>query len=360
MDHKERIKFIKEFTEVEGISGHEKHASRCFKKYVEGYCDEIQYDNLGSIIASQKGSSEGPKIMIAGHIDEVGFMVSKIEDDGYLRLHPVGGWWPHVLLSQRLAVETREGKRFVGIIGSTAPHVLPAEQRAKVMEMKQLYLDIGCKSKKEVEKLGIQPGDPLTPVAEFFQMADPQYWAGKAFDDRLGAAVGIEVLHNLKGQAHPNTIFACGTVQEEVGCRGAGTATYLVKPDIGFALDVTIAGDVPGISTDAKLGKGVSISFGDGSVIGHKELIYTLVEICKEKKIPYTFDILAAGGTDSGRIHQFGEGVVNCTLSIPARYIHAHYGVVHEVDYLAAIDLLTEFCKRCDGQMVKALQESKR
>ena len=360
MDNKERIKFVKEFTEVEGVSGHEKLASRCFKKWVEGYCDEISYDNLGSIIAEQKGSSTQPKIMIAGHIDEVGFMVAKVEPAGYLRLHPVGGWWAHVLLSQRLAVTTSKGKRYVGIVGSTAPHILAPEQRGKVMDMKQLYVDIGCKSKEEVEKLGIRPGDPIAPVSEFFQMADPQYWAGKAFDDRIGAAVGIEVLHNLKGVAHPNTIYAVGTVQEEVGCRGASTASFVIQPDVAIAVDTTIAGDVPGIDTAAKLGKGISISFGDASVLGHKGLIDVLVAICEEKKIPYTFDMLAMGGTDSGPIHKLGAGVINCTLSIPVRYVHAHYGVMHEVDYLAAIDLVTEFCKRCDAKMVQALHDSKK
>lgn len=360
MTQKERLKFIKEMSEVEGISGHEKKVSRLFKKYVENYCDEIKYDNLGSIIAKKEGSAKGPKIMIAGHIDEIGFMVAKIEKDGFLRMHPVGGWWPHVLPSQRLAVETRSGKRYVGVIGSLAPHGLPAEVRAKVMDIKDLYLDIGCKSKEEVEKLGIQPGDPMTPVAEFMQLADPHFWAGKAMDDRAGAAVGVEVLRNLKGVKHPNTVYACGTVQEEVGLRGAGTAAYVVKPDIAFALDTTLAGDVPGMNAMAKLGLGIAISFGDASVIGHKELIYTLVDICKQKKIPYTFDMLAAGGTDSGKFNIFGDGVINCTLSIPERYVHAHYGVINQVDYEAAIDLLTEFCKRCDAKMLKHLKESKR
>lgn len=359
MENKERIKFIKEFTEVDGISGHEKNASRVFKKYVDGYYDELSYDNLGSIIAKKNGTDD-LKIMIAGHIDEIGFLVSKIEPEGYLRLHPIGGWWPHVLLSQRLEVCTSEGKKFMGIVGSTAPHVLQPDQRNKVMDLKQVYVDLGIAGKEAVEKLGIRPGDPVTPVAEFMQLADPKYWAAKAFDDRLGAAVGIEVLRNLKGKSHPNAVYAVGTVQEEVGLRGARTAVYAVKPDIAFALDVTIAGDVPGMSTEAKLGKGISISFADGSVIGHKALINTLIDICKEKNIPYTFDMLAAGGTDSGAIHLFGEGVVNCTLSIPARYIHSHYGIVHETDYLAAIDLLTEFCLRCDRKMYQKLQESKR
>ncbi len=359
MERKERIKFIKEFCEVDGISGHEKNASRVMKKYVEGYCDDIDYDNLGSLIASQKGT--GPvKIMIAGHMDEVGFIVKKVEEGGFLRMHPIGGWWGHVVMAQKFNVFTRKGKKYVGIVGSTAPHGMPADARTKVRDIADMYLDIGVKDKKMIEKLGINLGDPIVPVSEFTEMADPHYWLCKAFDNRIGCAVGVEVLRNLKGVEHPNTVYAVGTVQEEVGCRGARTAGYKVNPDIAFALDVTIAQDVPGSAGgEAICGNGVSLSYADGGVIGHVGLIQTLEEICKEKKIPFSHDILSAGGTDSSEIHKVHEGVVNCTLSIPSRYVHTNNSIIHETDYLAAIDLLTEFCKRCDQKMVKELRESK-
>ena len=353
----DRIKFIKEFCEVDGISGHEKNATRVMKKYVEEYSDEITYDTLGSLIAKKTGASD-LRIMIAGHVDEIGFLVSKIEDDGYLRLHPIGGWWPHVLLSQRFNVFASDGKKYLGIVGSQAPHSLSADARTKVKEIKDLYLDIGIKSKKEVEELGIRPGNAVVPVSEFTQLANPKYWVAKAFDDRLGAAVAVEVLKNLQGSNHPNTVFAVGTVQEEVGLRGARTATYAVKPDIAFAIDVTVAGDIPGANSDAKLGKGVAISFADSSVIGHKGLIEELIQICTAENIPYTFDVLAGGGTDSGEIHKYGAGVVNCTLSIPARYIHSHNGVIHEDDYDATIRLLTAFVKKCDRALFEKLRQS--
>lgn len=355
----DRIKFIKEFCEVDGISGHEKNATRVMKKYVEPYSDEISYDTLGSLIAKKSGSDD-LRIMIAGHVDEIGFLVSKIEDEGYLRLHSIGGWWPHVLLSQRFHVFTKTGKKYLGVIGTQAPHGMPAEARLKVKELKDLYLDLGLKGKKEVEELGIRPGDTVVPVSEFAQLADPKYWVAKAFDDRIGAAVAVEVLKNLQNEKHPNTVFAVGTVQEEVGLRGARTAVHAVKPDIAFAIDVTIAGDVPGMNTEAKLGKGVAISLADSSVIGHRGLIDELVAICENEKIPYTFDILAGGGTDSGEFHKYGEGVVTCTLSIPARYIHSHNGIIHADDYDATIRLLTAFVKKCDRQLFEKLKVSNR
>lgn len=359
MDRKERIKFVKEFCEVPGISGHEKGPSRVMKKYVEGYCDEIQYDNLGSIIAVKKGSGD-VKVMIAGHIDEVGFIVKSIDERGYIKIHPIGGWWGHVVMAQRFNIFTRKGKVIVGVIGSTAPHGMPADARNKVRDIADLYLDIGVDSKKEVEEIGITLGDPIVPISEFIEMANPHYWLCKAFDDRIGAAVAVEVLHNLKGYEHPNTVYAVGTVQEEVGLRGARTATYKVKPDVAFALDVTLAQDGPGAhGGEANCGKGVSISYADGSVIGHLGLIETLEEICKEKNIPFTHDILSAGGTDSGEIHKAFDGVINCTISIPSRYCHSHNTIINEIDYVAAIDLITEFCKRCDKEMVEKLKKSK-
>lgn len=360
MERKERVKFVKEFCEVNAISGHEKEASRVFKKYVEGYADEIDYDNLGSIIARQ---GNGPvKIMIAGHLDEVGFLVKSIDNNGFIRIHPIGGWWGHVVMAQRFVITTRTGKEYLAVSGSTAPHGMPAEARLKVRDIADMYLDLGVKNKEEVEKLGIKIGDPITPYSKFEELANNKYWLCKAFDNRIGCAVGVEVLRNLKGVNHPNTVYACGTVQEEVGCRGARTCAYKVHPDIAFALDVTLSNDAPGANAnlEAKLGAGVAISYGDGSVIGHTGLIELLDKICEEKKIPFTHDILQAGGTDSGEIHKSFDGVVNCTISIPCRYIHSHTSIMHEDDYVAAIDLITEFCKRCDSKMLAELKETKK
>lgn len=352
-----RMKMIKELCEVDGISGYEKLASRVFKKYTENVADSIDYDNLGSIIA--KHGSEGPRIMISGHIDEVGFLVSKIEESGFIRLHPIGGWWPGVLAYQKVHVYNSKGKKFLGIIGTTSPYGSDVKNRA--LTLKDLYVDLGVENKKEVEDLGIKLGDVVVPVSEFVQMNNKKYWLCKAFDDRIGAAVAIEVLNNLKDVDHPNMVYACGTVQEEVGLRGAKTCVHKVKPDIAFAVDVTVSTDIPGSNpNEVRLGKGVAISYVDGSVIGHHALVNLMEEICLEKGIPFTRDVLQFGGTDSGEIHKFADGVVNCTISIPERYLHTHHGMIHEVDYTAAVDLLTEFCKRCDFELIESLKQAKR
>lgn len=360
MNYKETIGFLKELTEAKGISGNEKEVSRVMKRYLEGYADTFDYDNLGSLIAIKKGSSD-LKVMLSGHIDEVGFIVSKIEEEGYLRINPIGGWWAHVLPSQKMSVMTYEGKVYMGVVGSIPPHGMKPEVRNKVMDIKDLYIDLGVASKKEVEDMGICIGDSVVPYTEFMVMNNPDYVCSKAFDDRIGAAVCVEVMRRLKNENHPNTLYSVGSVQEEVGLRGAKTSAYHIKPDVAIAIDVSMSYDVPGSGKgDSKLGAGVALSVMDSSVIGHKGLVKMMENICKEKNIKYTFDSLVAGGTDSGEISKTCDGVINMTLSIPCRYFHSHNSIINLKDYEACVDLLVEFVKRLDENKLCELKECKR
>lgn len=359
MEYQERIDLLKELCEAKGISGHERNVTRIMKKHLQDYADEFLYDNLGSLIAKKAGSGD-VKVMLAGHVDEIGFLVSKIEKDGFLRLHPIGGWWGHVLMAQRVVITTKDGKDIIGVIGAAAPHGMGPEERKKVKDVKDLFVDLGVKDAEAVKKLGIRVGDPVTPLSTFEVMNDPDYVLCKAFDDRVGAAVAIEVMKNLKNEDHPNILYSCGTVQEEVGLRGARTAAYVVEPDIAIAIDVTVADDFPGGKSNCKLGLGTAISIADGSVIGHHALVRLLEDICIEKNIPYTYDMLSAGGTDSGEIHKSRDGVVNATISIPSRYCHSHNTIIHMRDYDATVALLTEFVKRLDRKTLEELKEAKR
>ena len=360
MEREEQLKFLKELTEAKGISGDEKEASRVMKKYLEGYADEFDYDNLGSLIAIKKGNDD-IKVMLSGHIDEVGFIVSYIEEDGFLRISPVGGWWAHVLPSQKVSIKTLDDKVYTGVIGSIPPHGMKPEVRSKVMDLKDLYVDLGVSSKQEVLDLGINVGDSVIPYTEFMVMNNKDYVCSKAFDDRIGAAVVVEVMRNLKDKTHNNTLYSVGSVQEEVGLRGARTATYKVKPDVAIAIDVSMSYDVPGSGKgESKLGKGVALSLMDSSVIAHRGLFKLLRDICKEKNIPFTYDSLVAGGTDSGEINKSFDGVINMTLSLPCRYFHSHNSVVHLKDYEACIELLVEFVKRLDEDKLNELKESKK
>lgn len=345
-----------EFTQANGISGNEFAVSRIMKKWCEEVSDEVAYDNLGSIALTKKGSGNGPKLMFAGHIDEIGFLVKQIDDQGFVRLHPVGGWWGHVLPSKPVIITTRDGNEVVGIVGSKAPHGMAPEVRSKVQEVKDLFVDLGVTSKAEVELLGVRVGDMVTPKSEFLVMGNPNFLAAKAWDDRIGAIIATEVLRNLKDVQHQADVIAVGTVQEEVGLRGAKTSAHMVKPDVAVALDVTIATDTPGEDKRIKMGFGVTMEIADSSHLGHRGLLNHLEGIAKQMDIPVQFEMLAAGGTDSGEIHKSFDGIIAVTLSIPSRYIHSHYAMIHRKDVVDTINLLTEFSKTLTWDIVEEIR----
>jgi len=360
MTEKERLKFLKQLSETSGISGNEKEVAQLFASEAKDFSDRIEYDNLGSVIAYAKGVEGEPTVLITGHLDEVGFLINRIEDSGLLRLHPIGGWWGHVLLAELMKVKTRDGKEYFGVTGAQPPHGMTAEQKNKVLEIKDMYLDMGVTDKKMIEALGIRVGDTVTPYTEFRVLNDGKTLLGKAWDDRIGAAVGLEVLKNLKGVPHKANLAVAGTVQEEVGLRGAKTASYHVHPDIAFALDVTMSYDLPGSPNNpTKLGTGVALSVMDGSVIAHRGLFDFVEKVAKEKGIKYTYDLLTAGGTDSGEMHKQFDGIINMTISLPCRYFHSHVSLINEDDYLQAVALMTEIVKAIDKSVVKDLKESK-
>ena len=350
------LQMFKEFTEADGISGNEKEASRVMKKWLEGYVDSIQYDNLGSIIGVKKGSGSGLKLMLAGHIDEIGFVIKDIDDNGFIKVNTIGGWWGHVLPAQPVTITTREGKKFHGIFGAAAPHGLPAEARSKVMEIKDMFIDMGVGSKEELTELGIRVGDMVTPRSSFEVMNNPNFLVAKAWDDRVGALIAVDVIRKLKGVDHDFDIYAAGTVQEEVVLRGAKTAAYAIKPDLAIALDVTIASDYPAGENRIKCGLGVTVELFDASHLGHRGFIQYIEDICKEKGIEFQLEQLTAGGTDSGEINKSYEGIINVTMSIPSRYCHSHHTIIHRKDYVDTVNVIVELCKRMNSEQLEKIR----
>ncbi|MDR1698142.1 MAG: peptidase M28, partial [Erysipelotrichaceae bacterium] len=287
------MELLKKLSEVNGVPGHEHLVAKLFKDEVANIADKIEYDNLGSIIAYKNGKTDGPVVLLAGHMDEVGFIINRIESSGLLRIHPLGGWWNHVVLAELMTVTTREGKTYVGVTGAQPPHGMKPEERNRVLETKELYLDLGVKDRDAVVALGISVGDTVTPKTDFRVMNDGKTLLGKAWDDRVGVAVGIEVLKALKDEKIDATVAVAGTVQEEVGLRGARTVGYKVKPDVAFAIDVTMSNDLPASPNDpTKLGAGVALSIMDASVIAHKGLFNFVEAVAKEHNIKYTYDLL--------------------------------------------------------------------
>lgn len=350
----EKLTMFKELTEAKGISGNEKEAREVMKKYIEPYATEVFKDHLGSLIAKKVGQEDGPKVMVAGHLDEIGLMVTRIDDNGFLYFQTIGGWWSQVMLAQRVTVCTQKGD-IVGVIGSKPPHIMPAEARRKPYEIKDMFIDIGATSKEEAESFGVRPGDSVVPYFEFQPMKNEKLLLAKAWDNRVGCAIAIEVLKQLKDVDHPNVVYGVGTVQEEVGLRGAKTSTNMIEPDIGIAVDTGIAGDTPGISpndADSKIGKGPQIIIYDASMVSHKGLRDFVIKTADDNNIPYQYASIAAGGTDSGSIHLTANGVPALSIGIATRYIHSHAGIIHEDDFDNAVKLIVEVIKQLDKDTV--------
>lgn len=353
------LEMLKKMSLVNGISGYEKEATRMMKSYIEDCVDEIQYDNLGSLIGIKKGTGD-LKVLLTGHIDEIGFIVSDIDEGGYIKVQPVGAWMGQNLPSSLMSITTRDGKEIKGVFGSVPPHGKTIEERNKVVEPKDAFIDIGVTNKQEALDLGIRKGDPITPVSEFTVMANEKYLMSKAWDDRIGAAVVIEVLRQLKGTSIYPTLYGAGTVQEEVGLRGAKTVGQMIKPDIAIAIDVTFSQDLPGEKGDVKLGTGAALTVMDGSVIAHTGLLKELESVCEKHHIPYQLEMITAGGTDSGELSKVDAGVMNLTISIPSRYMHSHRTIIHQDDFEAVVSLLVHFIKELDTTVFQKMIEDKR
>jgi len=350
------VKLLRELTEAPGVSGYEQEVREIIRKHLQNIT-VIEQDHLGSIVCRKNGEAETPRIMIAGHMDEIGFIVKLITDEGFIRFSPLGGWWGHVMLAQRVVIKTRQGD-VPGLIGSKPPHILSEEERKKLLEPKDMYIDIGATSKDEVKGLGIRPGDPIIPVFPFMISGTGKTYMAKAFDDRVGCALLIDVIKKLTQERHPNTVYGVGTVQEEVGLRGARTSSWVVEPDVGLTMETGVAGDVPDVKKEdaqAKLGKGPVIVIRDGSMIPNLRLRDFFVETAEELQIPYQFDLLDRGGTDSGAIHLHRRGVPNLVIAVPTRHIHSHAGIIHRDDYDQTVQLVTAVIKKLDAEKVDSL-----
>lgn len=352
------LQMFKDLTDANGIAGNERAPREVMKKYIAPFADSVETDNLGSVIAKKVGDENGPKIMVAGHLDEVGFMVTQIDDKGFIKFQTVGGWWSQVMLAQRVTITTRKGDEIIGVIGSKPPHILPAEVRNKVVDIKDMFIDVGAASKDEVLEWGVRPGDMVTPYFEFNVMKNEKYLLAKAWDNRIGCAIAIDVMKALKNEKHPNILYSVGNVQEEVGLRGAKTATHKIQPDIGFAVDVGVAGDTPGVTakeSTSKMGAGPQIVVYDASMVSHRGLREFVLDVADEHNIPYQFEAMAGGGTDAGSMHITANGVPALSIGIATRYIHSHAGILHRDDYDNAVKLVVEVIKKLDRDAVNKI-----
>ncbi len=338
------VELLRKLTEASGVSGNEDEVRDIIKKEISSLADKIYIDGIGNLIAYKKGKGTDNKkrIMLCAHMDEVGFIITSISDNGMLKFRPVGGIDPRILISKRVYI----GKdRIPGVLGIKAIHLQEPNERKNAVKVEQMYIDIGVNSKEEAEKL-VKIGDYAIFDSNMVEFGDNKIKA-KALDDRVGCAVLIEAL----GEEYEHDIYACFTVQEEVGLRGAGVAAYHVEPDIGIVVEGTTCSDVSGVDEhmySTIMGNGPAITIMDGSSISNKELIDSLKAIGEAKGIPYQLKKGTTGGNDAGMIHTSKEGVATCVVSVPCRYIHSPSSVMDKSDFENTIELVKEFVKGCE------------
>jgi putative aminopeptidase FrvX len=345
---------MREFTEATGIPGFEQDIFKLMEAHLSPIA-EIEKDKLGSCIARLKGKRERPKVMLAAHMDEIGFLVSHFSGS-FVRFNTLGGWWYPRMIGLPVTIRGSRGE-VPGVIASKNPFEMEEEERKGPFKAKDLYIDVGLFGSKSPESIGIRPGDPAAPSFPFMILQGGRSYMAKAWDDRLGCVMIVEVLGRLAKRKLPNAVYGVGTVQEEVGIRGAVTSGFQTNPDVCLILEVDIAQDTPGSSGDSpgRLGKGVSIYVYDATLIPNTKLRDHVVSVAKRNKIPYQYSAVAAGGTDGGRVHLTAAGVPTIVLGVPTRHIHSAAGIVCRKDFDSAVKLVTEVVSTLDEKTVAAL-----
>ncbi len=340
-----------------GAPGFEEPIRKVMVDQMRPFASSITFDGMGSIIATQ--GTTGPKIIVDAHMDELGGMVRRITPKGFLTMQMLGGWLDQALVDQRWVIIGSKGP-VKAVTGIRDVHVVPADERTRVYSRDSLYLDVGATSDAEVRAMGISVGDPIVPDAPFEVLNGTGNYLGKAWDDRVGCAVVVEVMRRLASTPHPNQIVYAITTQEEIGLRGAHTASDVIKPDLGIAIEGGITGDVfPGRpeETQAVLGGGPILFVYDSSALPNRKLSTFVKQTAAEKKVPLQLDLVQGYGDDSAEIQKSNGGVPTVNLLVPARYTHAHNGVINRRDFDQMVELMVAMLQKLDASTVAAIRD---
>lgn len=353
----ERIERLKKLSNAYGVSGFEDDIQKEVTAQLPSNV-AIQYDSMGNLIAQCKGKSNFPNVLIQAHADEIGFITTMITKEGFLKFRPLGRWSNNILLGQRVVIRSN-GKSIIGIIGTVPPHVTSMQKIEKSLNIDEMFIDVGAKNDKEVYELGIRPGIPIVPYANFEIIGDEQRVIGKAFDDRVGLGVIIEAFIAVaKDCNHPNTITLASTVQEEIGNRGIRVLQNSVKPDVAIVLEGILACDIPGVTQDmvleSKLTGGTNIIIHDDSMLPNPILVDWIIGLANEEGIRIQLTA-AYGSNDGGYIHLFDKGIPTIVIGVPCRYIHSFYGLMDLSDYEETIRLLIKVLQRLDKEIINKI-----
>jgi endoglucanase len=351
------VDLLRLLTNTAGAPGFEEPIRKVMVDQMRPLASSLTFDGLGSIIATQ--GTSGPRIMVDAHMDELGGMVRRITPKGFLTMQMLGGWLDQALVDQRWIILGAKGP-VKAVTGIRDVHVVPADERTRVYSRDGLYLDVGATSEAEVRALGISVGDPIVPDAPFEVLNGTNNYLAKGWDDRVGCGVVIEAMRRLQSEPHPNQIVWAITTQEEIGLRGAHTAADAIKPELGIAIEGGITGDVfPGHpeETQAVLGGGPVLFVYDSSALPNRKLSAFVKQTAADRKLPLQLDLVQGYGDDSAEIQKSTAGVPTVNLLVPARYTHAHNGVINRRDFDQTVELLVSMLKTLDAKTVSAIRD---
>jgi endoglucanase len=348
---------LERLSNAAGPPGFEEPVRKILVDEMKPFAASLAFDGMGSIVATQ--GTAGPRVMIDAHMDELGGMIRRITPNGFLTMQMLGGWLDQALVDQRWIILGSKGP-VRAVTGIRDVHVVPPEERTRVYSRDSLFLDVGAKSAEEVRAMGVEPGDPVVPDAPFSILNGTDQYLGKAWDDRVGCAVVVEVMRRLANGPHKAQLFFVITTQEEVGLRGAHTAADFVKPEIAIALEGGVAGDAPGShpeETQAKLGGGPGIFLYDSSALPNRKFAQYVKETARANQIPLQLDLVQGYGDDSAELQKSTAGVPTVNLVVPARYTHAHNGVMNRRDFDRMVDLMVALINGLDAAKVRQLRD---
>lgn len=352
------VQLLQILSDAPGPPGFEEPVRKIMVERMTPLADHLSYDGLGSVIATQGNS--GPRVMIDAHMDELGAVARRVTPDGFVTMQMLGGWLDEALVDQRWVIIGSKGPVHA-TSGIRDAHVAPAEERGKLINTRDtIYLDIGAKSADEARRLGVEAGDPIVPDSTFTILNETQNYLGKAWDDRVGCAIILEVMRRLAHGGHPNELFYAATVQEEIGMRGAHTAAEIVKPDVGIALEAGVTDDVQGVRPDDArevLGGGPGIFLFNSSQLPNRKFVALARQTAREKSVPLQDELIVGYGDDGAEIQKSNGGAPTITLTVPTRYTHAHNGIINRADYDHTVELLVALIQHLDAETVKQLRD---
>ena len=351
------VALLQQLTDTAGPPGFEEPIRKVMVDLMKPLAASVTFDGLGSIIATQ--GSDGPRVMVDAHMDELGGMIRRVTPRGLLTMQMLGGWLDQALVDQRWIILGSKGP-VRAVTGIRDVHVVPADERTRVYSRDSLFLDVGAATDAEVAAMGISPGDPVVPDAPFTVLNGTDNYLAKGWDDRVGCGVIVEAMRRLATLPHPNQIVWTITTQEEVGLRGAEAAAAVVKPAIAIAIEGGITGDVfPGRAeeTQAKLGAGPGIFLFDSSALPNRKLTQLVKQTAAAKKLPLQTDLVQGYGDDSAELQRSNGGVPTVNLVVPIRYTHSHNGIMNRRDFDQMVDLLVALLQKLDKATVDSIRD---